>query len=130
MKSLELLLPAVILIWGIFLPGSSINRELNDMRDKILDAGTSYTLEHRKLIYSDWRGMFWAAIGYQVFLFCLVLLLVWKFLKDPEQNLLGVICIALAAMSIVRFINYIRAFWFSDRLAIEKALMAPPNAQH
>ena len=129
MRSLETFLPVIILIWGIFSPSSAIVRDLNDMRDKILDAGSSYTVEHRTLIYGDWKGFFWSSNGYQVFLTSLVLLLILKFFSHPEEILLGSICIALAAMSIGRLGRHIKSFWFVDRLAIEKNL-GSDSTQH
>jgi hypothetical protein len=123
MGSLETFLPLVIVIWGIFSPGSAISKDLNETRNKILDAGSSYTLDHKKLIFNnDWKGMFWASLGYQAFLFVLIALLIWKFLWLTANLTLGIVCLALAVMSILRAIVHIKAFWLTDRVAIETYL--------
>ena len=123
MESLEKFLPVAFVIWGTFAPGSAIVKELNEIRNKILDDKSSFSIEHKKLFYfNDWRGMFWSSVFYQVFVFILVYLLAWKFIHIPEDIVLGLICAAFALMSIVRLVVHVKAFWFADRPAIESCL--------
>src|SRR5438445_7438334 len=68
------LIPLVISVYAIFLPGLGIEKELNERRDKVLDAGSTYSVEHRRLIYeNDWLTIFLSYVWYQV---CLLIFLI------------------------------------------------------
>ena len=118
-------LSLVFAIYATFAPGVGIAKELNERRDIILDAGSSYDLEHKTLIYeNDWIGIFYGYLQYQLAISAVLFYLVWYFRPTSQMHdgAAFVICLALGLASVWRLVIEWRAFGVVDRKAIEKHL--------
>ena len=120
---LENFLPIFFVIWAFFRPATETGKYLNEMRDKILDAKSTYTLENKILIFEDWKGIFIADALYYFFIFLLTLLLSWNFFnKIPNELFPMYLCLFISCISIIRIIRFFQICWFKERVILEKYL--------
>lgn len=121
--AVENFLPIFLVIWAFFKPATETTKYLNEMRDKILDTKSTYTLENKTLILEDWKGIFIADILYYFFIFLLTLLLSWNFLITiPNEQFPMFFCLFLSFVSIIRIIRFLQLGWYKERIVLEKYL--------